>query len=197
MRDYLHVIDLAKGHLLALTALADDSKVFDNCPTPARFKAYNLGKGKGLSVLQIVEAMRKATGFDYKYEIIGRRSVVFFCRFVSVANDGSSDGETSRTSRLTPPSPRKSSGSTQRKISRQCGGICGIGRRRTRKGTTPCSLRLPSLLQPSKRLRSQNSLYLPSPLSLRRSQWRPKHSQVCRNGQCTVHSVHTRSPIQS
>ncbi|TCD61206.1 UDP-glucose-4-epimerase [Steccherinum ochraceum] len=73
VRDYLHVIDLAKGHLLALTALADDSKVFDNCPTAARYKAYNLGKGNGMSVLQIVEAMRKATGYDFKYEIIGRR----------------------------------------------------------------------------------------------------------------------------
>lgn len=73
VRDYLHVVDLAKGHLLALNALSEDSKVFDSCPTPARFKAYNLGKGKGMSVLQIVEAMRKATGFDYKYEIIGRR----------------------------------------------------------------------------------------------------------------------------
>ncbi|KAI0652734.1 UDP-glucose 4-epimerase [Trametes meyenii] len=73
VRDYLHVLDLAKGHLLALDALAPESKVFDDCPTDARYKAYNLGKGKGLSVLQIVEAMRKATGFDYKYEIIGRR----------------------------------------------------------------------------------------------------------------------------
>ena len=73
VRDYLHVVDLAKGHLLALNALSEDSKVFDSCPTPARFKAYNLGKGTGMSVLQIVEAMRKATGFDYKYEIIGRR----------------------------------------------------------------------------------------------------------------------------
>lgn len=59
--------------MLALEALSDESKVFDNCPTEARFKAYNLGKGKGLSVLQIVEAMRRATGFDYQYEIIGRR----------------------------------------------------------------------------------------------------------------------------
>ncbi|KAJ3478086.1 hypothetical protein NLI96_g10011 [Meripilus lineatus] len=73
VRDYLHVLDLARGHLLALDALAPDSHVFDNCPTEARYKAYNLGKGKGLSVLQIVEAMRKATGYDYKYEIIGRR----------------------------------------------------------------------------------------------------------------------------
>lgn len=73
VRDYLHVLDLAKGHLLALEALASDSKVFDNCPTEARYKAYNLGKGRGVSVLQIVEAMRKATGFDYKWEVIGRR----------------------------------------------------------------------------------------------------------------------------
>ena len=73
VRDYLHVLDLAKGHLLALEGLSTDSKVFDNCPTEARYKAYNLGKGRGVSVLQIVEAMRKATGFDYKWEVIGRR----------------------------------------------------------------------------------------------------------------------------
>ena len=73
VRDYLHVIDLAKGHLLALEALAPDSKVFDNRLDSARYKAYNLGKGKGMSVLQIVEAMRKATGFDYQYEVVGRR----------------------------------------------------------------------------------------------------------------------------
>lgn len=75
VRDYLHVLDLASGHLLALDALAPDSTVFDNCPDEARCKAYNLGKGQGMSVLQIVGAMRKATGFDYKYEIVGRRCV--------------------------------------------------------------------------------------------------------------------------
>ncbi|RDX44303.1 UDP-glucose 4-epimerase [Lentinus brumalis] len=73
VRDYLHVLDLAKGHLLALDALGPNSKVFNDCPTDARYKAYNLGRGKGMSVLQIVEAMRKATGFDFKYEIVGRR----------------------------------------------------------------------------------------------------------------------------
>lgn len=73
MRDYLHVLDLAAGHLLALDALSPESHVLDNCPDEARYKAYNLGKGNGMSVLQMVEAMRKATGFDYKYEIIGRR----------------------------------------------------------------------------------------------------------------------------
>ncbi|KAJ7150385.1 THO complex subunit 1 transcription elongation factor-domain-containing protein [Mycena filopes] len=72
VRDYLHVIDLAKGHLLALEALTPNSKVFESTPD-ARYKAYNLGQGKGVSVLEIVAAMRKATGFDFKYEIIGRR----------------------------------------------------------------------------------------------------------------------------
>jgi UDP-glucose 4-epimerase len=75
VRDYLHVLDLASGHVLALDALAPGSTTFDNCPTPARFKAYNLGRGQGLSVLQIVEAMHKETGFDYRYNIIGRRYV--------------------------------------------------------------------------------------------------------------------------
>jgi UDP-glucose 4-epimerase len=71
VRDYLHVLDLASGHLLALDALTEDTKVFHD--TDARYKAYNLGKGKGMSVLQIVEAMRAATGFDFKTEIVGRR----------------------------------------------------------------------------------------------------------------------------
>lgn len=75
MRDYIHILDLAGGHLVALDALTSESTVFSNCPDDARYKAYNLGNGRGFSVLQILEAMRKATSFDYKYEIIGRRSV--------------------------------------------------------------------------------------------------------------------------
>lgn len=58
-----------------MDALAPESTVFANCPDDARYKAFNLGKGRGFSVLQIMEAMRKATKFDYKYEIIGRRYV--------------------------------------------------------------------------------------------------------------------------
>lgn len=65
-------MDLASGHVLALEALAQESKVFEPNAN-AFYKAYNLGKGKGVSVMQIVEAMRKATGFNYKYEVIGRR----------------------------------------------------------------------------------------------------------------------------
>lgn len=73
VRDYLHVLDLASGHLLALDALSDHSKVFDNVPNGVRYKAYNLGRGRGFSVLQILEAMKKATGFQYGHEFIGRR----------------------------------------------------------------------------------------------------------------------------
>lgn len=74
VRDYIHVVDLARGHLLALDALAPTSPVWEGVgEQEAKIKAYNLGKGKGMSVLQIIEAMRKATGFDYKYEIVGRR----------------------------------------------------------------------------------------------------------------------------
>ncbi|KAG6829777.1 hypothetical protein H0H92_003567 [Tricholoma furcatifolium] len=72
VRDYLHVMDLAAGHLLALDALESESKIFAP-DTKAFYKAYNLGRGQGYSVLQIVEAMREATGFDFKQEVIGRR----------------------------------------------------------------------------------------------------------------------------
>ena len=93
-------MDLANGHLLALEALAPDSRVFDNCPSPAKYKAYNLGKGKGMSVLQIVEAMKKATGFDYQCEVIGRRCVSLTPLQVRVLTQRS-DGETSQISRRT------------------------------------------------------------------------------------------------
>jgi len=75
VRDYIHVLDLASGHLLALEALSENATkdVFADCPDIARYKAYNLGKGKGQSVLEITEAMRKATGKDFKTEIVGRR----------------------------------------------------------------------------------------------------------------------------
>lgn len=62
----------------ALDALSDESspKTFGNVPEPnVNFKGYNLGKGRGQSVLDIVAAMTKATGHEFKTEVIGRRCV--------------------------------------------------------------------------------------------------------------------------
>lgn len=66
-------MDLAKGHVLALDAISS-GKIFASCTeAEGSYRAFNLGKGKGMSVLNMVEAMRKASGFEYKYEIVGRR----------------------------------------------------------------------------------------------------------------------------
>ncbi|KAF9047150.1 UDP-glucose 4-epimerase [Hymenopellis radicata] len=71
VRDYIHVIDLACGHVLALEALVSAPNViFEN---PVRYKAYNLGRGQGFSVRQIVGAMKVATGTDYKTSVTARR----------------------------------------------------------------------------------------------------------------------------
>jgi len=65
IRDYVHVMDLAEGHVLALTALQGE---IAQC-----YRVYNLGRGQGLTVLEMVEAMRKATGKELTYEIDERR----------------------------------------------------------------------------------------------------------------------------
>ncbi|KAM6335162.1 UDP-glucose 4-epimerase isoform 2-T2 [Alca torda] len=63
VRDYIHVVDLAKGHIAAL------KKLKENCGC----KIYNLGTGTGYSVLQMVQAMEKASGREIKYKITSRR----------------------------------------------------------------------------------------------------------------------------
>lgn len=64
IRDYIHVGDLAEGHLKALEKIQSDGGL---C-------VYNLGTGKGYSVLEVVQAFEKATGKTIPYEIVGRRS---------------------------------------------------------------------------------------------------------------------------
>ena len=74
-------MDLAEGHVAALAALEKDEtfKPYEGAAASnfggsgGLYKAFNLGKGKGMSVLNMVDAMRKASGFDYQFEIIGRR----------------------------------------------------------------------------------------------------------------------------
>ena len=63
VRDYIHVVDLAAGHALALEKLATEPGVV----------TYNLGTGKGYSVLEVVKAFEKASGCEIPYEIVDRR----------------------------------------------------------------------------------------------------------------------------
>ncbi|HDL7929326.1 TPA: UDP-glucose 4-epimerase GalE [Yersinia enterocolitica] len=61
VRDYIHVMDLAEGHISALNRLSKG------------FKAYNLGSGVGYSVLQIISAFERFSGQKIPYEIVNRR----------------------------------------------------------------------------------------------------------------------------
>lgn len=61
LRDYIHVVDLAKGHIVAINAL-----------NPG-FKAFNLGTGRPSSVLEIVSTFNKVSGRELPYKIVSRR----------------------------------------------------------------------------------------------------------------------------
>ena len=63
VRDYIHVVDLADGHVKAIKKLGENPGV----------AVYNLGTGNGYSVLQVVEAFEKACGHKIPYEIKPRR----------------------------------------------------------------------------------------------------------------------------
>lgn len=63
VRDYIHVVDLAKGHVKAIDKLVESNGV----------KTYNLGTGVGYSVLDIVNTFNKVNNLDIPYEIVERR----------------------------------------------------------------------------------------------------------------------------
>lgn len=63
VRDYIHVVDLALGHVAALNRLKEKC----GCVV------YNLGTGKGASVLDMINAFSKASGKEIKYEVAPRR----------------------------------------------------------------------------------------------------------------------------
>ena len=63
VRDYIHVVDLAKGHIKALKKIEEEQGLF----------IYNLGTGIGYSVLDIVNAFEKANNIKVKYKIVERR----------------------------------------------------------------------------------------------------------------------------
>ncbi len=71
VRDYIHVVDLAKGHVKALQAFENNN--VDNLYT------VNLGTGKGYSVLEMIEAFKLASGKEIAYKIVARRAGDIAC----------------------------------------------------------------------------------------------------------------------
>jgi len=67
IRDYIHVVDLAKAHIAALRRLIDKKNT-------KNFEYFNVGTGKGSSVLEIVKAFESSTGKKLNYKIVGRRA---------------------------------------------------------------------------------------------------------------------------
>lgn len=67
VRDYLHVMDLAEGHLSAIKYMDNNSK------DGGKVSVFNLGTGNGSSVLDMVKAMEKACGHELKYKVGERR----------------------------------------------------------------------------------------------------------------------------
>jgi UDP-glucose 4-epimerase len=65
IRDYIHILDLAEGHLVALNHLRS---------AKPGVRAWNLGTGKGSTVFEMVTAFSKAVGRDLPYEVVGRRA---------------------------------------------------------------------------------------------------------------------------
>ncbi|MDE4974021.1 UDP-glucose 4-epimerase, partial [Francisella tularensis subsp. holarctica] len=76
VRDYIHVEDLAIGHILALEKLSQDKP---------SWRANNLGSGNGYSVLEIVKSYQKALGKEIPYQIVARSTGDIAASFADVA----------------------------------------------------------------------------------------------------------------
>ena len=66
IRDYIHVVDIAKAHVKAIERLLDNK-----CKMP--FEVFNLGTGKGCSVMEVIHAFEKVSGRKLNYSITPRR----------------------------------------------------------------------------------------------------------------------------
>ena len=66
VRDYINVVDLSKAHVVAIKRLLEDKN-------KKAFEVFNLGTGKGVSVLEMINAFEKSTGVKLNYKISGRR----------------------------------------------------------------------------------------------------------------------------
>jgi UDP-glucose 4-epimerase len=67
IRDYLHVVDLAKAHVVAVKRLLEGRN-------KKSYEVFNLGTGKGVSVLEAIKSFERVSGIKLKYRITGRRA---------------------------------------------------------------------------------------------------------------------------
>jgi UDP-glucose 4-epimerase len=67
IRDYLHVVDLAKAHVVAIKRLIEGKNKAD-------YEVFNLGTGNGVSVLEAIKSFERVSGIKLKYKIVGRRA---------------------------------------------------------------------------------------------------------------------------
>ena len=65
IRDYVHVMDLAKAHVAAIDYLGQENRPFS---------VFNVGTGNGSSVLEVMEQIKKTTGINFEYELVSRRA---------------------------------------------------------------------------------------------------------------------------
>jgi UDP-glucose 4-epimerase len=67
IRDYLHVVDLAKAHVVAVKRLIEGRN-------KSNYEVFNLGTGKGVSVLEAIKSFERVSGIKLKYRLVGRRA---------------------------------------------------------------------------------------------------------------------------
>ena len=66
IRDYLHVVDLAKAHVVAVKRLIEEKN-------KSGYEVFNLGTGNGVSVLEAIKSFERVSGVKLKYKVTGRR----------------------------------------------------------------------------------------------------------------------------
>jgi UDP-glucose 4-epimerase len=66
IRDYLHVVDLAKAHVVAVKRLIEGKN-------KKNYEIYNLGTGKGVSVFEAIKSFERVSGVKLKYKVAARR----------------------------------------------------------------------------------------------------------------------------
>lgn len=67
IRDFIYVVDLAKAHVIAMNRILEGKQ-------KSKVETFNVGTGRGLSVLELIHAFEQATGVKLNYQIVGRRA---------------------------------------------------------------------------------------------------------------------------